>query len=105
MVWGDVRPVLMIDPMGFGSCLEQSKSRERPCHPSGRALGSLFPYQGAGAWLASWHRDIVPLFPPRATDVSCPWLKPPVSAASEGGSCFPLRFHEHGMLGCPRAWA
>uniref|UniRef100_A0A8D2PD45 Solute carrier family 11 member 2 n=1 Tax=Zosterops lateralis melanops TaxID=1220523 RepID=A0A8D2PD45_ZOSLA len=39
----------MIDPVGFGSCLQQSKSRERSCHTSGRDLGSLFPYQGAGA--------------------------------------------------------
>lgn len=46
---GDVRPVLIIDPVGFGSCLQQSKSRERSCRTSGRDLGSLFPYQGAGA--------------------------------------------------------
>lgn len=93
--------LLMIDPLGFGSCQRARKGlamlREGP--------GLFAPLSGAGALaglvtLTLSPRDAVPSSP-QATAASGPWLEPPVPAASQGGPCFPLGLHEHD-LGCPK---
>ncbi|RLV63803.1 hypothetical protein DV515_00017899, partial [Chloebia gouldiae] len=73
---------------GGGVSRALGDSRKRPCHSSGKDLGSLSPYQGAGA-LAGLV-TLSPLSP--APSFSC----------QQGGSCFPLGFHEPD-LGWPKA--